>query len=375
MWLRIRDGFADVVVGTRPAVYAPVRDLGLIYVSRESHPGHREERAPSTHVRDVALARAKMQGATLVLHAACPSAETSALGLRTVVPPRGRWPRVEIVHPGPEGRAPRLVEALRSTSRGFVFTPLRGYGLAQVCRSCGAAAACAACGGMLRAAQGQIRCLVCEAPGVCAVCGSASFGVRRGGAERVAEWASRLATVPVHEVTRPRLPRPREILVGGPADVRDLGPGGLDLVAILDADVAARRPGLASRERALATWMEVVGWAGATGHAIVQSSDPSDPAIQALVRGTADRFHERERRRRAEAGFPAGAPVFRVVGDDRVGAAVEACEPITSLITSLGNRTVCLLALEPDGVAAFGRAMRELAGRGAVERIEADPHL
>jgi primosomal protein N' len=157
--------------------------------------------------------------------------------------------------------------------------------------------------------------------------------------------------------------------------VRDLGPGGLDLVAVLDVDQAGVRPGLSARERALAVWMEVVGWAVPDGRAIVQASEPGDPAVQALVRGNPDRFHARERTRREQAGFPVGAPVFRVMGDDRLGDEVEALRPLTSLISELGGRTVCLLALQAERVPAFGRSMRTLAARGVVERVEAEPHL
>ena len=375
-WLRILAGEADVVVGTRPAVFAPVPSLGLLWVARESHPAHREERAPYHHVRDVALRRAAIAGAVAVLAAACPSTETAAMGLATVAPSAKRWPKVEVVRPGAEGRAPRLVRALAEVRRAFVFSPLPGAGVAQVCRSCGAAAACATCGGMLRAAAGEIRCVVCEAPGRCAVCGGTVFGVRRGGAERVEAWASRAARVPVHRVGEPRLPSPDgEVLVGGPDSVRDLGVAGLDLVAILDADRAARRPGLTARERALAIWMEAVGWARPAGSAIVQTEHPGDPAVQALVRGSPDRFHERERERRAAVGFPVGAAVFRVIGTDALEESLDEHRPITSLVTSLGGRTVCLLALEPDRVPAFGDAMRRLAAAGVVERVEAEPHL
>jgi len=111
------------------------------------------------------------------------------------------------------------------------------------------------------------------------------------------------------------------------------------------------------------------------GSAIVQTSQPGDPGVQALVRGSPDRFHERERERRASAGFPVGAAVFRVVGSDAVEEALAEHHPITSLVTSLGGRTVCLLALEPDRVPAFGEAMRRLAAAGIVERVEAEPHV
>jgi primosomal protein N' (replication factor Y) len=376
LWVEIANGRFDVVVGTRGAVFAPLHDLGAIVVCRESHPALREERAPYHHARDIALARARLDGggAICVLAALCPSSEAVALGLPRVTPLRRRWPKVEVVRPGREGRAPRLVEALRHARRAFVYAPLPGYGIAQVCRACGAPAACAACGGMLRAEGGAVRCVVCEAAGRCAVCGGTAFGIRRGGAERVEEWVSRYAAVPVARPERPRLPdETGEVLVGGADSVRDLGPAGLDLVAILDADLAVRRPGLAARERAVAIWMEAIGWA--SGRAIVQSSTPGDPAVQAVVRGDAVRFLQREGERRAAAGFPVGAPVFRVMGTEQLPAALETHRPITLLATSLEGRTVCLLALETGRVPAFGEAMRELASAGVVERVEAEPHI
>jgi primosomal protein N' (replication factor Y) len=377
-WLEIVEGRHDVVVGTRPAVFAPVKGLGLIVVSRESHPAHREDRAPYYHVRDVALQRSMLAGAACLLSALCPSSEASALGITEVAPSTRRWPPVEVVRAGPEGRAPRLVRALRQTRRGFVFAPSPGYGIAQVCRSCGRPAACAACGGMLRSEEGAVRCVVCEASGRCAHCGAADFGIRRGGAERVEEWADAVAPVPVRRVTsrgRARLPKANEILVGGPESVRDLGTGDLELVAILDADLAERRPGIAARERALTTWMEAVAWARPSGKAIVQAAHPSDPAVQALVRGNPDRFHVDEAGRRKAAGFPVGSAVFRVAGSADLESVLTALRPITMLATSVGEQTVCLLALDPHRVGEFGRAVRELASRDVVTRVEAEPHL
>jgi primosomal protein N' (replication factor Y) len=377
-WLEIAGGRYEIVIGTRPAVFAPVDRLGLIYLARESHPAHREDRAPYYHGRDVALARSRLEGAVCVLAAACPSAEASALGLPAVEPAVRRWPPVEVVRPGPGGRAPRLVKALATTRRGFVFSPLPGYGVAQVCRTCGEPAACASCGGILRAAAGAVACVVCGAPGRCRSCGGTSFGLRRGGAEDVEEWAGRAAPVPVRRLGEnepARLPAADEILVGGPDDVRDLGGGDLDLVAILDADLADRRPGLAARERSLATWMEAVGWARPRGRAIVQASNPGDPIVQALVRGNPDRFHSDEMRRRREAGLPVGAAVFRVTGTADLEAELRPFHPSTLLVSVSEGRTVCLLALDPERVSEFGTRLRELAADGAVERVEAEPHL
>lgn len=378
MWLDAQAGRYEVVVGTRPSVFTPVPDLGLIVIARESHGALREERAPYYHARDVALARAAIEHATVVLSALAPSSEIAARSLPTVSPQRRSWVPVEIVAPGPEGRAPRLVRALGAASRAFVFSPLPGYGIAAVCRACGHPAACASCGGALRSTEGVVRCVVCEAAGRCRSCGASDFGLRRGGQERVQEWASRVAHARVHRLgpgDTPRLPAEGEVLIGGPDDVRDLGAGGLDLVAILDADLAARRPGLSARERAFTTWTEAVAWARPEGRAIVQSLHANDAAVQSLVQGDPARLHREERRRREEAGFPVGSAVFRVAGGPELEHELGMLDPITLLVSSAEGQTICLLALEPDAVPAFGRAARELARRDVVTRVEAEPHL
>jgi hypothetical protein len=97
--------------------------------------------------------------------------------------------------------------------------------------------------------------------------------------------------------------------------------------------------------------------------------------VQALVAGRPERFRRAERARRADAGFPVGAPVFRVSGTREIEAALEALEPVTLLTTSREDQTVCLLVLEPDGVGAFGRAARALAVEETLTRVEAEPHL
>ena len=377
-WLDIAAGRFDVVVGTRPAVFAPTSSLGLVYVSRESHALHREERSPYYHVRDVAVARARIEGAVVVMEALYPSLEASAIEHVDVRPRRRAWPPVEVVAPGPEGRAPRLLAALRSARAGFLYAPLPGYGVARVCRSCGEPAACAVCGGTLRLEAGVVACAVCGSAGSCASCGAADFGLARGGAERVEEWTRRLVAVPVSRIgpdDEPRPPGAAEILVGGVEAVKDFGPVELDLVGILDADLAARRPGLAARERAVATWFEVAAWARARGRVVVQTRTPNDPAVQALVTGRPERFHRAETARRAEAGFPVGSAVFKVTGSSELEDELAALGAPSLLASGGGDVTVCLLALDPGTVGAFGRAVRGLAERGVVTRVEAEPHL
>jgi primosomal protein N' (replication factor Y) len=377
-WLEIAGGRYLVVVGTRPAVFAPVPDPGLVLVSRESHALHREERAPYYHVRDVAIARARAASGVCVMSSPFPSLEAAVGAHVRVEPQRRRWPPVEVVRPGPEGRAPRLVAALRTARRAFLYEPLPGYGVARVCRACSEPASCAACGGVLRLQEGEVRCAVCGTAGRCASCGARDFGIVRGGAERVEEWARAIATVPVRRVgagEEPRPPGDAEAMVGGVEAVKEFDPPAVDLVCILDADLASRRPGLAARERAVATWFEVAAWAGTRGRVIVQTRHPNDPAVQALVTGRPERFVRAELPRREAAGFPVGFPVFRVAGTAELEGRLRSLPLRTLLASSLGDQTVCLAALDPGDVAAFGRAMRELSERGVVTRVEAEPHL
>jgi primosomal protein N' (replication factor Y) len=166
------------------------------------------------------------------------------------------------------------------------------------------------------------------------------------------------------------------VLVGGPEAVKDVDPPALDIVGILDADLAARRPGIAAMERSLATWMEAAAWARPDGRVVVQTSRPNDPAIQALVSGNPERFLRSEAPRRAAAGFAPGDPVFRVFGPGELEEELSRLHPKSLLgAPAPSGETVCLLAIDIGDVDRFGAAMHELAVRDVVTRVEAEPHL
>jgi primosomal protein N' (replication factor Y) len=388
-WLDILSGRYRVVVGTRPAVFAPVRSLGLVWVNREVHPGHREERAPYHHVREVALARARLEEAVCVLAAQSPSAEAVAqaeAGRALVVRAsrareREAAPLVEVVRPAEEDRSPRLAQALKHANGAFLLVSRRGYGVARVCRACREPAGCSSCGGPVVIRRGEPRCAVCGAEARCVNCGGRIFGVERGGSERMEEWAARQADTPVVRVDEGDeavAPGPGRVVVGTAAGVKDFGPGRVDLVGVLDADRARRRAGLHAGEQALATWMEAAIWAGPreeNGRVVIHSREPGDPAIQALVRWDPWHFHRAERRRREEAGFPPEHPVFRLLGSASLPELLAALDPVTLLATALGDETVCLVTLRPEQVAAFRERVVQLIEAGTVRRVEAEPQL
>jgi primosomal protein N' (replication factor Y) len=386
-WLDMRAGRYRVVVGTRPAVFGPVRRLGLVWVHREVHPAHREERAPYYRTRDVAMARARLEGAVAVLAGLSPSGDAVAVADRgeaiVVRAPRTRErersPLVETVRQEHEDRSRRLTELLRSARGAFLLLSRRGYGVARICRTCGEPARCPACGGTVVLRGGRAACTVCGAAAVCPSCGGTTFGIERGGTERLQEWAAQLTEYPVLRVEEGALavpPPPESVTVGTAAEVKDFGPVRLDLVAVLDADRARRRAGITAAEQSLATWHEAAAWAGPRaegGRVLVQTRDPADPAIQALVRWDPWHFHHAERRRREEAGFPPGYPIFRVTGRDGLADALGTLPPAHLLSSGAGNQTVCLVTVRPEDLPRFRALVLELVGSGVATRVEAEP--
>jgi primosomal protein N' (replication factor Y) (superfamily II helicase) len=365
-----------VVVGTRPAVFAPLAGLGLVWVSREVHPAHREERAPYYHVRDIGMARARLEGAACVLSSLTPSVETAVAvrsgTVRAARPPRaaerGGAPLVETTQPQAEDRSPRLAALLKTARTAVLIVSRTGYGVARVCRECGEAARCAMCGGAIVVDGGAATCRTCGAAGRCARCGASRFGIERGGVQRVAEWSVSVA------------PSAR-VQVGTAEAVKDVAPRRVDVVGLLDPDRALGRAGLRAGEQALAIWMEASAWAGPRargGRVLAQTRDPGHHAIQALVRWEPVPFLLAEAERRAAAGFGPGRHLFRVAatGDERTVTEhlrAAGAEPVLS--TPAADLTICLVAVDPSDSRDFRDRIVRLVTDGVVRRVEADPQL
>jgi primosomal protein N' (replication factor Y) (superfamily II helicase) len=389
-WLEIQAGHFDVVVATRPGVFAPLEDLGLIWISREVHPGHREDRAPYYHVADVASARARIHGAACVLSALSPSVETAsgvAAGSIAVARParaleRAASPLVETTAPEAEDRSARLGRLLKDATSAALIVSRGGYGVARVCRSCGEPAACATCRGPIVIERGRAVCRTCGADGVCFKCGGIAFGVERGGAERIAEWAARMASVPVDSPSEGaggnHPPVGGRILVGTAAAVKDVGARSLDLVAILDPDRALGRAGFHAGEQALATWMEAAAWTAPKargGRVLAQTRHPGHPAIQALVRWEPTPFLLAEAGKRAEAGFPPGHAVFRIEGVESLSDDLRSAGASVVVAGRREDRTVCLVTARPEGLAWLRGEVLRLIDAGTATRVEAEPQL
>jgi len=348
-WHRIRTGAARVVVGPRSAVFAPVANLGLIVVDEEHDPSYKQEETPRYHARDVAVVRARLEGARVVLGSATPSLE-SWLNARTEkyalasVPARvaGRaLPAVHLVNMEDEmariGHLPiysaALLDAihrrLENGEQTILFLNRRGYSRILECPACNWVAECPDCSVpyTYHRADNCLRCHVCggwmHVPANCPDCHGTDFSYTGIGTQR-AESAL-LRCFPHAHVLRmdadstARKMSHDDILSAfraGKADVllgTQMIAKGLDfpnvtLVGVLNADVSLHRPDPRASERTYQLLAQVSGRAGRAekpGEVYIQTFSPEAPAIAAAAsdKGFAA-FAEMELRDRREAYLP-----------------------------------------------------------------------
>ncbi|CAN5880498.1 primosomal protein N' [soil metagenome] len=346
-FLRCRSGRARVAAGERGAVFAPLRELGLVVVADEANPAYKERRAPRHHARDVALARARMAGATTVVLGDLPGARLQRLladgHVSAVRADRGaerdRAPRVDVVDlgdPRPGARrarfAPLTSRAIgRAVEEGGVAVVLAargGQGAALACSACGDRRACPVCDGSLRATRNaggpdgrEWQCPACGWTGQafsCRTCGDERTAPLAAGAGRLAQELARAYRAA--EVVRMEgfdAPGPTRrpavaVMTRGSAVTRPMWLSSDDakVVALPDADALLGLPVLDAAEDTLRLWFAVARW---TDHVVLQTRDPGHHAVQALVRWDPDGFWEREAPRRAELRYPPAGHLVRIV--------------------------------------------------------------
>ena len=348
-WHRIRTGAARVVVGPRSAVFAPVRNLGLIVVDEEHDPSYKQEETPRYHARDVAVVRARLERARVVLGSATPSLESwrnaqTGKYVLASVPSRvaGRaLPAVHLVNMEDEmariGHLPifsmQLLDAIHSRlangEQTILFLNRRGYSRVLECPACSWVAECPDCSVpyTYHRADNCLRCHVCggwmHVPTSCPECHGTDFSYTGIGTQRAE--AALLRCFPHAHVLRmdadstSRKMSHDDILSAfraGKADVllgTQMIAKGLDfpnvtLVGVLNADVSLHRPDPRASERTYQLLAQVSGRAGRAekpGEVYIQTFSPEAPAIAAAAsdKGFAA-FAEAELRDRKAAYLP-----------------------------------------------------------------------
>lgn len=355
-WWRIHDGEARVVVGARSAVFAPVTSLGLLIVDEEHEAAYKQEEAPRYHGRDVAVMRAKIEEATVVLGSATPSLESYAnarrgkyalLELPERIGPRG-LPRVEIVDRREALRAgsdpiltPPLREALAAcVQRGeqaLLLLNRRGWATSLLCRECGREATCPNCSVSLVLHHGGRRteCHYCghqaPAPGACPSCGGAYLRFRGYGTEKVVEAVREaLPDARVDRLDRDRM-RKRgaaarvlaefeggrlDVLVGTQVIAKGHDFPRVTLVGVVDADVGLGLPDFRSAERTFQLLTQMAGRAGRgerKGEVILQSHWPEHYALRLACAQDYRAFFEHEMEFRTTMAYPPAAALLNMI--------------------------------------------------------------
>ncbi|NKX89792.1 primosomal protein N' [Nocardia coubleae] len=347
-WLSVLRGQARIVVGTRAAVFAPVRDLGLIAIWDDGDDTYAEPRAPYPHAREVAMLRAHETGAAFVAAGFARTAEIQAVVetgwahdlLAERAPLRAVMPRISA--PGDSdfalerdalARAVRIPgvaftaarAAIKENAAVLVQVPRRGYVPSLACAKCRTPARCRHCNGPLalpHSSNGEAAsphckwCGITEAAFRCQACGARALRAMVIGAARTAEELGRAF---------PGVP----IRTSGGGDMLDtVGPGAQVVVATVGAEPLVRggygvallldgwallgRADLRAAEDTLRRWMGAAAMVRPRGQVIVMA-EPSLPTVQALVRWDPVNHAAAELEARAEVGFP---PAVRMAAVD-----------------------------------------------------------
>jgi len=366
-WHRIRRGEARIVVGTRSAVFAPMVDLGLIIVDEEHDSSYKQEETPRYHGRDVAVMRAKLNEAVVVLGSATPSLESWAnaeKGRYALVEMRARvadrpLPLVELVDMREEFRetgqeqifSRRLMEETQATlDRGeqvILLLNRRGYSSTVMCRSCGEKIECENCavsmtyhkpvsGNDAIAQPGQrLECHYCgsrrSVPTKCPKCESEHLyflGVgSQQGEERLQELfpMARIGRMD-RDTVRGRSDMERllarlhggeiNLLVGTQMIAKGHDIHGVTLVGVIGADFQLGLPDFRAAERVFQLLTQVSGRAGRgdlIGKVLVQTYHPDHYAIQFAAKHDYPGFVAKEMQYRRWMHYPPFAVLANVV--------------------------------------------------------------
>jgi primosomal protein N' (replication factor Y) len=357
-WRRIRSGDAPIVVGTRSAIFAPALNLGLILVDEEHDQSYKQEETPRYNARDVAVMRAKLAGAVVVLGSATPSLESwqnSAAGKYTRIEMRDRvmnrpLPEVETIDMRREfqetGREQLFSRALvtqtqSALDRGeqaLILLNRRGYSSAVICRSCGVKLECENCAislthhkpsvdgdGMAQAGQ-RLECHYCgyrrTVPARCPKCDSEHLYYLGAGSEqgeeRLAETfpGARIGRMD-RDTVRGRYDLERllarlhsgeiNLLVGTQMIAKGHDIHGITLVGVVGCDHSLSMPDFRAAERVFQLMTQVSGRAGRgelPGRVVVQTYYPDHYAIVAASKHDYASFVERELKYRRWMHYP-----------------------------------------------------------------------
>lgn len=400
-------GRADIVLGTRLAVFAPLPRLGLILVDEEHDASYKQQEGVRYSARDVAVWRARQRGVPIVLGSATPSLETwyharseryalQTLSQRAVA---ATLPAVHCIDTRrlklDEGLSPGLQAAigqrLERGEQSLVFLNRRGYAPVLSCPSCGWVSRCPHCSANLvvHLADRRLRCHHCgcdgSIPHACPSCGNQDIQPFGRGTQRIeARLAERFPQARVLRVdrdaarTRAQWEKLLDTIAAGEADIlvgtQMMAKGHdfprLTLVGVIGADASLHAADFRAPERLFQQLMQVGGRAGRgtlPGTVLIQTEYPGHPLYQHLGRHDFDAFARMALQERRSAGFPpfthqamlrADAPALddaveflrhaRRLAEALAPEGLRLYDPVPMRMTRLARRERAQLLIEAD---------------------------
>ncbi len=422
-WARVMRGEAPIVIGARSAIFAPVRRLGLIILDEEHEQTYKQQSVPYFHAREVAQARAKFVGATVLLGSATPSVEAyyaaiERSGQIVRLPERveGRaLPAVEIVDMRGEfqkGRrsgplSDRLQQALQGTvergEQAMLLLNRRGFARFAQCQHCGTVVRCRHCSVPLiyHAKQQALICHYCnfQQPPVelCGECKKGYFRFRGAGTERIESELHRHFPVASiarmdRDTTKSRESH-REIynavraqqiglLVGTQMIAKGFDFPQVTLVGVVSADTALNLPDFRAGERTFDLLTQVAGRAGRgeqPGRVLIQTYCPTHYAIQAAKYHDYEQFYRMEIEIRRRLKLPPFAHLVELTlrGSSRERVYEAARELATTLRQATVRRRLSAVARRQTGASEQKNSSTEKkrsVGQASITLLGPAPH-
>lgn len=347
-WHKVHSGRAHIVIGARSAVFAPLKNLGLIVVDEEHETSYKQEEAPRYHARDLAVVRAKIEKCVVVLGSATPSLESyenARRGKYDLATLRERvdgaeLPAIRIIDLRQEKRSGRaatiLSEKLRQAvaarierrEQTILFLNRRGFSTSLLCQNCGQARDCPNCSVALtfHRSVARLSCHLCghtaAVPKRCPECGQDALIYAGFGTEKVEETVAQVfpgavvRRMDADSMTRKESYRDTlrafrsgkiDILVGTQMIAKGLHFPKVTLVGIINADLALHLPDFRAGERTFQLLTQVAGRAGrgeTPGEVLVQTYTPFSPSIQFARHHDYAGYFEQELEFRERCDFP-----------------------------------------------------------------------
>lgn len=347
-WLKIKQGGAKIVAGTRSAIFAPLDNLGLVIIEEEQDFVYKQDQVPHYHAREAAFMRCRLEKAQLILGSRSPSLEVYYLSKQGKIqymnlPRKNNFPEVKISDmrnmPLFERRKKPVFSrylldsigsALKDSGKTLLFLNRKGFATAAFCMRCGHVLKCVRCNSHLvyHFQNKVLHCPYCtfsmEPSKICPACNSGYIKYSGLGTEKIESELARI--FPQAKIKRPQEHstvdvKEADIFVASEGALRGVG-ANFDLIGVLSIDNSLNRIDFRAGEKTFALLSEL--WNLTDKKIIIQTRLPRHYCFRALQEKNAEVFYQEELKQRKQLHLPPSGHIavvkFRGIKEEKVQA-------------------------------------------------------